>query len=82
MPKRIFKSEEEKEKHYAKCRECNKRKYHADNGRLKGQLKYYKYKYIDNEYVINIVNDREMQLIDKINTIKMYNFEQRLIKKT
>ena len=64
--------------HNLKCRELMKRNYYEDHGREKSCLKYYKKKYIDNDTVMSIINNKELDLIEKLKQVKLFHLNQKI----
>lgn len=67
-------------KHNAYHRVASMKYYNSVNGRLKARLKYLRNKHKDNPEMMAIVNDPDMEIMDKIETIKIQEFKNKIDK--
>jgi hypothetical protein len=69
---------EDKEKHNEQCRLLMKKNYDECNGKEKSILKYYKRKYKDDDSVMIIMNDKDLDICEKVKQIKILNFNKKM----
>lgn len=64
--------------HNVMCRKVMKRNYYENNGKEKSSLKYYKKKYKDDPDAASILQDINLDLLEKLKQIKAYHFNQKI----
>jgi hypothetical protein len=70
--------EEKRQKHNELSRKIMKKNYDECNGKEKSILKYYKRKYKDDDSVMSIMNDKELDICEKVKQIKILNFNKKM----
>jgi hypothetical protein len=78
MPTIIWNNEEERERHNERSRKAMAKYYHNKGGKIKTLLKYYKKKFIDDAEAMEIYNNPNLDLEEKLKQLKIYNVVKKM----
>ena len=70
----VTKHEQRKES----MRKQSKRMYYKNDGRIKSLFKYYKRKFINDEYCVKIIDDLDLNVKEKLKFLHKYNQQIKL----